>query len=61
MEIESRMCSFSSPKVGKKGTMSNSNKERELKKFISTINYDGVASRKIEIGKVGMQIFVAPK
>ena len=54
-------CSFSSPKVGKKGTMSNSNKERELKKFISTINYDGVASKKIEIGKVGMQIFVAPK
>ncbi|KAL6337994.1 hypothetical protein AAG906_007797 [Vitis piasezkii] len=33
-----------------KGTMSISRKERELKELISTINYDGVARRKIEIG-----------
>ena len=41
--------------------MSISRKERELKDLMSTINYDGVARRKIEIGNVGRQIFVVPK
>ncbi|RVW33707.1 hypothetical protein CK203_115486 [Vitis vinifera] len=53
VEIESRRCAASSLKASKKGTMSISRKERELKDLISTINYDGVARRKIEIGNVG--------
>ncbi|RVW87269.1 Transposon Ty3-I Gag-Pol polyprotein [Vitis vinifera] len=52
VEIESRRCAASSLKASKKGTMSISRKERELKDLISTINYDGVARRKIEIGNV---------
>ena len=61
MEIESRRCAASSLKASKRGTMSISRKERELKELISTINYDGVARRKIEIGNVGRQIFVVLK
>ncbi|RVX16749.1 hypothetical protein CK203_006241 [Vitis vinifera] len=40
----------------KRGTVSASRKERELKKLVSTINYDGLAGREAEEGELGRQI-----
>ncbi|RVW99999.1 hypothetical protein CK203_024721 [Vitis vinifera] len=42
----------------KRGTLSGSRKERELKKLVSTINYDGVAGRETEEGELGRQMTV---
>ena len=61
VEIESRRCFVSASKAGKRGTMSSSRKERELKKLISTINYDGAAGREAEVRNEGRQISVIPK
>lgn len=61
VEIENRRCSVSASKAGERGTMSSSRKERELKKLISTINYDGAAGREAEVRNEGRQISVIPK
>ena len=61
VEIENRRCFVSASKAGKRGTMSSSRKERELKKLISTINYDGAAGREAEVRNEGRQISVIPK
>ncbi|RVW25808.1 hypothetical protein CK203_101074 [Vitis vinifera] len=38
------------PNESKRGTLSGSRKDRELKKLVSTINYDGLAGREAEEG-----------
>ena len=44
----------------KRGTLSGSRKERELKKLVSTINYDGVVGKETEEGELGRQMIVVP-
>ncbi|RVW38145.1 hypothetical protein CK203_091289 [Vitis vinifera] len=59
-------CSFSLPGDAssgslmrkKRGTLSGSRKERELKKLVSTINYDGVAGKETKEGELGRQMTV---
>ncbi|RVW44210.1 hypothetical protein CK203_089437 [Vitis vinifera] len=58
MEIENRRCSANKSKVNKKGTMSCTRKDGELKKLFSTINYDGLAGREAEDGDLGRQVVV---
>ena len=47
-------------KVSERGTMSGSRKDRELKKLVSTINYDGLVGREAEEGESGRQVVVVP-
>ncbi|RVW89155.1 hypothetical protein CK203_040263 [Vitis vinifera] len=49
------------PNESKRGTLSGSRKDRELKKLVSTINYDGLAGRVAEEGELGRQITVEIK
>ena len=44
----------------KKKTLSGSRNDRELKKLINTINYDGLAGREVKEGELGRQIMVVP-
>ena len=60
MEIENRRCSVNKSKVNKKGTMSCTRKDGELKKLFSTINYDGLAGREAEDGDLGRQVVMVP-
>ncbi|WKA03334.1 hypothetical protein VitviT2T_021449 [Vitis vinifera] len=60
MEIENRRCSANKSKVNKKGTMSCTRKDGELKKLFSTINYDGLAGREAEDGDLGRQVVMVP-
>ncbi|RVX03321.1 hypothetical protein CK203_019843 [Vitis vinifera] len=57
-EIENRRCFIRKSNEKKRGTLSGSRKERELKKLVSTINYDGVAGRETEEGELGRQMTV---
>ena len=59
-EIENRRGVIRKPNDSKRGTLSASRKERELKKLVSTFNYDGLAGREAEEGKLGRQITVVP-
>ena len=59
-EIENRRCFIRKPNESKRGTLSGSRKDRELKKLVSTINYDGLAGREAEEGELGRQITVVP-
>ncbi|KAL6311459.1 hypothetical protein AAG906_011990 [Vitis piasezkii] len=59
-EIENRRCFIRKSNEKKRGTWSGSRKERELKKLVSTINYDGVAGRETEEGELGRQMTVVP-
>ncbi|RVW27629.1 hypothetical protein CK203_099122 [Vitis vinifera] len=58
--LKYRRCSASMPKVSERGTMSGSRKDRELKKLVSTINYDGLVGREVEEGESGRQVVVVP-
>ncbi|RVW34514.1 hypothetical protein CK203_109533 [Vitis vinifera] len=49
------------PNESKRGTLSGSRKDRELKKLVNTINYDGLAGRVAEEGELGRQITVEIK
>ena len=59
-EIENRRCFIRKSNEKKRGTLSGSRKDRELKKLVSTINYDGLAGRETEEGELGRQITVVP-
>lgn len=59
-EIENKRCSANKPKVSKRGTMTGSRKDKELKKLVNTINYDGLAGREAEEGVSGRQVVVVP-
>ena len=59
-EIENRRCFIKKPNESKRGTLSGLRKDRELKKLVSTINYDGLAGREAEEGEVERQIFMVP-
>ena len=59
-EIENRRCFIRKSNEKKRGTLSDSRKERELKKLVSTINYDGVAGRETEEGELRRQMTVVP-
>ncbi|RVX14364.1 hypothetical protein CK203_017180 [Vitis vinifera] len=59
-EIENRRCFIKKPNESKRGMLSGSRKDRELKKLISIINYDGLAGREAEEGELGRQIVVVP-
>ena len=59
-EIENRRCFIKKSNEKKRGTLSGSRKDRELKKLVSTINYDGVVGRETEEGELGRQISVVP-
>ena len=59
-EIENRRCFIKKPNESKRGMLSGSRKDRELKKLISIINYDGLAGREAEKGELGRQIVVVP-
>ena len=59
-EIEKMRCFIKKPNESKRGTLWGSRKDRELKKLVSTINYDGLAGREVEKGEVGRQITVVP-
>ncbi|KAL6347778.1 hypothetical protein AAG906_026307 [Vitis piasezkii] len=60
-EIENRRCFIRKSNEKKRGTLSGSRKDRELKKLVSTINYDGVVGRETEEGELGRQITVETK
>lgn len=60
IEIENRRCSVNKPKGSKRGTMSCSRKDKELKKLVNTINYDGLAGREVEEGESRRQVAVVP-
>ena len=59
-EIDNRRGVIKKPNDSKRGTLSASRKKKELKKLVSTINYDGLAGREAEEGKLGRQITVVP-
>ena len=59
-EIENRRGVIRKPNDSKRGTLSASRKERELKKLVSTFNYDGLAGREAEEGELGRQITLVP-
>ena len=59
-EIENRRGVIRKPNDSKRRTLSASRKERELKKLVSTFNYDGLAGREAEEGELGRQITVVP-
>ncbi|RVW30268.1 hypothetical protein CK203_098811 [Vitis vinifera] len=48
------------PNESKRGTLSASRKDRELKKLVSTINYDELVGREAEEGELGRQITMVP-
>ena len=52
-EIENRRGVIRKSNDSKRGTLLASMKERELKKLVSTINYDGLVGREIEEGELG--------
>ncbi|RVX00292.1 hypothetical protein CK203_024581 [Vitis vinifera] len=51
-EIENKRGVIRKSNDSKRGTVSASRKERELKKLVSTINYDGLAGREAEEGEL---------
>ena len=59
-EIENRRCFIKKSNEKKKKTLSGSRNDRELKKLINTINYDGLAGREVEEEELGRQIMVVP-
>ena len=59
-KIENRKCFIRKSNEKKRGTLSGSRKDRELKKLISTINYDGVTGRETKDGELGRQMTVVP-
>ena len=59
-EIENRRCLIRKPNESKRGTLLGSRKDRELKKLVSTINYDGFVGREAEEGEMGRQMTVVP-
>ena len=59
-EIDNRRGVIRKPNDSKRGTLSASREKKELKKLVSTINYDGLAGREAEEGKLGRQITVVP-
>ncbi|RVW86846.1 hypothetical protein CK203_036077 [Vitis vinifera] len=59
-EIKNRRGVIRKSNDSKRGTVSTSRKERELKKLVSTINYDGLAGREAEKGELGRQITLVP-
>ena len=59
-EIENRRCFIRKPNESKREPLSGSRKDRELKKLVSTINYDGLVRRKAKEGELGRKITVVP-
>ena len=59
-EIDNRRGVIRKPNDSKRGTLSASREKKELKKLVSTINYDGLAGREAEEGELGRQITVVP-
>ena len=59
-EMENRRCLIRKHNESKRGTSSVSRKDRELKKLVSSINYDGLAGREAEEGMLGRQMTVVP-
>ena len=59
-EIQNRRGVIRKPNERKRGTLSASRKDRELKKLVSTINYDELVGREAEEGELGRQITMVP-